>query len=323
MDRKLLIEAWKRGAVTVGRGKKRPHEEERIIFGVPQKKDVHWSQDLNLITSDYSGVVEVGVIKALQKPAITIPQSNVNKMRPAFPGCSIGHFNISAGTFGAVVFRNGVKFILSNNHVLANSNDAEIGDLIYQPGPHDGGTVQDQIVTLHQFIPIRFMGEDSTCKFSQSTASTLNKAWSMAQRKTRFKAIAHTQIEDAVFNHTDCAIAMPLNPSDIGESVINIGPITGQGRAELGEYVCKSGRTTGLTEGEVIQVDVTTTVQYGSKVAIFENQKMSGPMSAGGDSGSAMLNDKNEIVGLLFAGSESVTIFNPIEAVFSALKVSI
>ena len=73
----------------------------------------------------------VGELRALRK----------TRRRPAQPGISIGHVEVTAGTFGAVV-RNGIgtRLILSNNHVLANSNDAAIGDLILQPGVADGGS---------------------------------------------------------------------------------------------------------------------------------------------------------------------------------------
>jgi hypothetical protein len=312
MDKKLLLEAYKRGAVTIGRGKKRPHEEERIIFGVPvKKKYVHWEQDLNLITSDYTGVVQVGEVKAL---------SNTDKLRPARPGGSIGHIDVSAGTFGCVCYRR-LKLILSNNHVLANSNNAGLEDAILQPGPFDGcGCMDDEIGRLHQFIPLRFMDEDSTCKFSNATADGLNKVWSAASKKSRFKVIAHTNFEDSVFNEVDCALARPLNPDLISDDIIDIGPIEGVATGKLGMPVRKSGRTTGYTEGEIIQTDVTVKVQYGGKVAMFTDQLMAGPMSAPGDSGSAVLNG-NHIVGLLFAGSDTTTIINRIENVQNALNV--
>jgi len=46
-------------------------------------------------------------------------------------------------------------------------------------------------------------------------------------------------------------------------------------------------------------------------------------MSQGGDSGSAVLDDRNNLVGLLFAGSDNSTIMNRIENVFSALGLSL
>jgi hypothetical protein len=87
------------------------------------------------------------------------------RMRPARPGLSIGHYRVSAGTFGAVVYdrENGEPFILSNNHVLANATDGRDGlslpgDLILQPGSRDGGNnPADAIGTLHRYVPLRFL----------------------------------------------------------------------------------------------------------------------------------------------------------------------
>ena len=88
--------------------------------------------------------------------------------------------------------------------------------------------------------------------------------------------------------------------------------------------VKKNGRTTEFTTGEILQVDLTVDVDYREAgVARFTDQLLAGPMSAGGDSGSAVLNDDDEIVGLLFAGSDTTTIINPIQAVFSALGVTL
>jgi hypothetical protein len=92
----------------------------------------------------------------------------------------------------------------------------------------------------------------------------------------------------------------------------------------LGMAINKSGRTTGFTTGEIEQVDVTVNVQYGEgKMAQFTDQLMAGPMSQGGDSGSAVLNQNNQLVGLLFAGSDTSTIINRIQNVFAALGVSL
>jgi hypothetical protein len=96
-------------------------------------------------------VIETGKIVAFQQQQ--------QKMRPARPGISIGHYQITAGTFGCLVQKNGQVFILSNNHVLANTNAAQVGDAIWQPGKYDGGSSADQIGTLEQFIPIGFPGD--------------------------------------------------------------------------------------------------------------------------------------------------------------------
>jgi hypothetical protein len=72
------------------------------------------------------------------------------------------------------------------------------------------------------------------------------------------------------------------------------------------------------------QVDVTVDVEYGTgRTARFTDQLVAGPMSQGGDSGSAVLDNNNRLVGLLFAGSDQNTIINRIENVFSALDISL
>jgi len=106
--------------------------------------------------------------------------------------------------------------------------------------------------------------------------------------------------------------------------LLGAGTIDGTARAELGTSIIKSGRTTGVTTGEILQVDVTVDVRYGqSAVARFTDQVMAGAMSAGGDSGSAVLDNDHHLIGLLFAGSEQSTVINRIEHVFTALDVGL
>ena len=108
--------------------------------------------------------------------------------------------------------------------------------------------------------------------------------------------------------------------SEIENVIENIGAVAGVGSASLDMPVQKMGRTTGYTTDKILQTDVTVAVQYGpGVVATFTDQVLAGPMSAGGDSGSAVLDMEDNIVGLLFAGSEQVTLINRIENVFAAL----
>ena len=125
-------------------------------------------------------------------------------------------------------------------------------------------------------------------------------------------------------NRVDAAIAEPREGGDVDDAIFEIGEVTGTARADLGTVVQKSGRTTGLTRGEVLQVDVTVDVQYGfGRIARFEDQLLAGPMSQGGDSGSAVLDSERRLVGLLFAGSQTTTILNRIEHVFEALSLEL
>jgi len=246
-------------------------------------------------------VVETGRIYALQDPT--------QKMRPARPGVSIGHFQITAGTLGCLVQRNGQVYILSNNHVLANSNAGTLGDAILQPGPHDGGTAADQIGTLEQFIPVGF-------GLSLPGCSPLSFLMRLFGRPT-------ARVNEPGNNTVDCAIAKPLSADLVSPDILNIGIPIGAGTATLGTPVQKSGRTTGYTTDQITQIDVTISVLYGNQVATFKNQLMAGAMSAGGDSGSAVLDMDRRVVGLLFAGSDTTTIMNPIQFVLEALQVQI
>jgi hypothetical protein len=284
---------------------------------VKKKVDAGQLSGEDLVPATVAGmptdVLQTGVIRALQAPT--------DRFRPAPGGVSVGHVAITAGTLGCWVTKNGQKVILSNNHVLANSNDAEIGDSILQPGPFDGGNFpQDHIANLEQFVPIAFEGEPSQCQFANAVISAFNLGCRAINSNTRYRV---TSVQ-AVDNLVDAAIARPLNPADIKEEILNIGPIQGTVQGELGMAVKKSGRTTGFTTGEIQQVDVTANVQYGAgQIALFTDQLMAGAMSQGGDSGSAVLDDDNRLTGLLFAGSDTTTIINRIENVFSALGISL
>ena len=94
--------------------------------------------------------------------------------------------------------------------------------------------------------------------------------------------------------------------------------------------VRKYGRTTGQTNGRIDAINAIVNVNYGSPgVARFVNQIIIKPgnFSAGGDSGSLIVvqkgGDAGKPVGLLFAGSFSITVANPIDAVLSQLGILI
>ena len=141
---------------------------------------------------------------------------------------------------------------------------------------------------------------------------------------TRFRFRTGGGYQQPAENLVDAAIARPLNPDDVKDEILNIGVPQAVVEAELGMAIRKSGRTTGFTTGEIQQVDVTVNVQYGEgRIATFTDQLMAGAMSQGGDSGSAVLDEHNNLVGLLFAGSDTSTILNRIQNVFSELGVSL
>jgi hypothetical protein len=258
-------------------------------------------------------VVETGIFRALQ--------ARTDRWRPAPGGVSIGHKDITAGTLGCLVKDDQGTYILSNNHVLANSNAGVPGDAILQPGPIDGGrNPADKIAELARFVTISLPepAPPSDCPIGRGIASLANLFARAVGSQTRLQAVRPQAGENLV----DAALARPLNMGDLRGDILDIGTISGVKHGELGMAIRKSGRTSGTTSGEIQQVDVTVDVDYGSgRIGRFTDQLLAGTMSQGGDSGSAVLDSSNNLVGLLFAGSDTSTIINRIENVFSALQV--
>jgi hypothetical protein len=237
-------------------------------------------------------------------------QTLAKRIRPAGGGYSVGHKDITAGTIATCVYDilpggstsppvHGVGipsqyYILSNNHVLANSNAANIGDAVLQPGPFDGGLdPADRIATLSRFVPMTF-----------------NPPVPLSQHN----------------NLVDCAIAGG-EFHDLDREIYWNGSVRGWRRKALvtvGTVVKKTGRTTSFTMGRITAISATIDVGYGGgKVARFKDQIVTTNMSAGGDSGSLVLTLDNVAVGLLFAGSASAMIANQIENVRSLLRVEV
>jgi hypothetical protein len=126
-------------------------------------------------------------------------------------------------------------------------------------------------------------------------------------------------------NLIDAAVARPVADTIIGDEIMGIGKISGTLPASLGLLVRKSGRSTGLTTGSVIVVDATVSVDYeAGHTARFDNQILTTAMSQPGDSGSLLVAaNSQQAVGLLFAGSDQTTIYNPIQAVLDSLEVTL
>lgn len=218
--------------------------------------------------------------------------------RPVPIGVSTGQVDVTAGTIGARVAKGEDVFALSNNHVYANKNLAKLGDRILQPGRVDGGSDADAIGTLHDFEPIRFCSPFPACPNNRIDA-----------------AIAATTRDDLA-NRT------PRNGYGTPKSS------TAKGR--LGLKVQKYGRTTGHTMGQISGLNATMNVGFRDGTARFVGQiVISGRgFSAPGDSGSLIVtqgDDKDGLrpVGLLFAGSESTTLANPVDEVLKRFGITI
>jgi hypothetical protein len=235
----------------------------------------------------------VGPVRALSSPA---PADLQRRARPLRPGLSVGHPAVTAGTLGGFVRVQNALALLSNNHVLAASDAAALGDPVLQPGPADGGGPADRVATLSAVQPLPSDGAGRV---------------------------------DAAVATLDPGIA--ASPGDLPG-----GPLTGSVPAgpdlEPDEQLKKVGRTTGLTQGRITAVEVDgVAVQYDGAVHRFDDQLevegRSGAFSAGGDSGSVIRRSRDRApLGLLFAGSETggsagdgVTYANPLATVLELL----
>jgi hypothetical protein len=257
-------------------------------------------------------VQEVGRFRAWQLPP-------TERHRPAVPGVSCGHIDVTAGTLGCLVRRGNQLFILSNNHVLADTGQGSRGDPILQPARYDGGTLDDQIATLEEWVPLQTGVAESDCTVANLAATLLNLMADASGSSTRLHAMRAQQVE----NKVDAALARPLAPELVNPEILGIGIPRGVRQGTLGMQVQKSGRTTGVTTGRINQVDVTVNVDYLGQNVLFTGQFMASGMSSGGDSGSAVLDMDRYVVGLLFAGSPVATLINPIQLVLGALNVEV
>ena len=207
-----------------------------------------------------------------------------SRMRPVQPGYSCSHPKVTAGTLGGIFLDKNDKVVgLSNNHVLANTAimpirggyRSTLGVPICQPGTLDRGSRCDTIGKLYKYRPLkrRYHQDSALCTFD---------------------------------DNRDLILELP-----------EIGKIVGfNDDVKVGDRIRKSGRTTGYTEAKVVAVGATIKVNFGTRnrrrILTFTNQIVTGYMSEGGDSGSVGVDDENNAIGLLFAGSNRSTIFNPI-----------
>jgi hypothetical protein len=233
--------------------------------------------------------------KAIQTPPIQLGTSGGWRYDLANGFCC-------GGTLGSLVSIGGVQHILSNYHVLeadivlgGNTRIATTGDPVIQPGLID-----------------------VNCNAaSAQDVATLVKRSSLPA------------------SNVDCAIAAVI-PGQVRSdgAILEIGTISSQTiAASLNQAVKKSGRTTGLTRSTVNGLNATVSITYENECAggtaftkTFTGQivvKNNGSrFLAGGDSGSLMVQDlatNPRAVGLLFAGSSSTAIANPIGQVLSFL----
>lgn len=280
----------KKNVVGVGIGQKWTNgintKEDAILVFVDNKKRKNELSSDGLIPTSVNGVKTdvVGRSGCFKAQGIY-----TNKIRPVTPGYSVGHPIITAGTIGGI-FRdfNDEIVALSNSHVLANCGRyVNRGDKIYQPGVYDGGGSNDSVGKLkyHRGLAVGSRGV----------------AWNNADRHHIYG-----------YNFEDSAV-MSIDV-DVDHKIPVVGFIKDfrEDTLTVGETLQKSGRTTGYTTASVIATGVTANVDYGFATLRFRDQIATNAMSSGGDSGSVTLDANNNVVGLLFAGSDTVTLHNRI-----------
>lgn len=246
---------------------------------------------------DDTDVRVIGPVHALTQA--NRPPGAPGSPRQLRPGASVAHVAVTAGTLGGFVRdADGRVLILSNNHVLADTDRASLGDAVLSPGPADGGRPDvDRVATLSFFR--RF-----------STAGNL----------------------------LDLALAVVDDPERVGGNSVPEGELSSAVAQVLdGIAVGKVGRTTGHTTGTVTAVELDgVTVDYGRGDAFtfddcLEVEGDTGPFSAGGDSGSLVYERSGAaVLGLLFAGSTTggaggtgLTFCNPAALALEAAGVTL
>jgi len=212
------------------------------------------------------------------------------------------------GTLGSLVQRNGAFYILSNNHVLARSDSAAIGDNIIQPGLPDSNCNPNSatvVAHLSQFVRLETAGTNVDAAIAQINLGAVDT-------------------NGTIFSLGSTA---PGNVPTPGS------PHQGPGvPATIGLSVAKSGRTTGLTCSTVGAVGVSTKVQYqtgcgtGTTFSVTYQNQVSvsgGTFSGQGDSGSLIVSQGTaDPVALLYAGSDTDTVGNPVQDVLAAMADS-
>ncbi len=225
-----------------------------------------------------------------------------------------------SGTLGALVEDTSRRqYLLSNNHVLARSDHASVGDTIVQPGlidnncsPLGDGAGVAPVAQLTSWLPLSSKQTNADAAIAQVTSRAVDPGGRILE--------------------------MGLKQADgtLGASAPGISSTGGKGEAAwLDLTVAKSGRTTGLTCGGISALDLDVTVDYYLDCAetrpyltkTFTHQiGVSGnQFSDAGDSGALVVDAANaEPVGLYFAGGTDIAgvsqgVANPASDVLSEL----
>ena len=210
------------------------------------------------------------------------------------------------GTLGALVSRDGKLYLLSNTHVLARSDAASIGDPIVQPGLDENNCAVNGTVTVANLS--RF--------FNLETGPLPNVDAAIAEIVPGAVDPEGTILQLGSVNNGNLPTDGTPNPGP------GVSPT-------VGRNVVKSGSATGLTCAPILAINASISIEYQKAcnsgttfTLVYVNQVDIGGVgfSAAGDSGSLIVTqDTADPVGLLYGGSDSDTVANPVADVLAQL----
>ena len=230
------------------------------------------------------------------------------------------------GTLGSLWTHVGTTnpVILSNNHVLDRSGQGAAGEAVNQPlqlaCTATGAPAPLTVAHLTQGAALKPVANETTGPCQGNTGTPLC-GHSPSNVDAAFAEIVAGQVD------------LSGNILDLGavgaNSIAAAPPSATIGVPSLGEAVGKSGRTTGLTCSNIQSLNLTILVNYDAScgaaspafTAYFTNQVTisGGSFSAGGDSGSLIVDTSNSrAIGLLYGGNSTSTVANPIQDVITA-----
>ena len=141
-----------------------------------------------------------------------------------------------------------------------------------------------------------------------------------------------TLVRDAMSLNLDAAVARLNGTRRFVNDQIELGPIRGVGRPEIGMAVKKSGCATNVTHGRVTAIEGTAKLTYAfvqkmiRNVITIQPLPLSNEVSGPGDSGSVWVNEKTmEAIALHFAGSNfpEIALAMDMRSILDALSVDI
>ena len=219
-----------------------------------------------------------------------------NYYDPLVGGASIGAIDITAGTYGGVVYDKitGDPYLLTNEHVVSNTsnndpNHPPMGWPIVQPGPLDGGR--------------------------KPAVGFLSKVGGLKEKALKGESV-----------NIDAALVIGDRDTDIC-NYLGIGYVEEYAHtdAEVGDEIIKSGRTTGVTENTVAALEISANIggmSWGNPVVVENIIQSKSSFVKGGDSGSRVWKKSTmEPIGIVFAGSWLVSLIIPAQTICDAFNV--